>query len=147
MHFVPEFRGDPIRQLSCIIGSFLAEMGSVRFIASGIDLGFGSIQFGSASFKARETFCGCFGPIRNQRRFRVKISAIVRPRVSSYFYKFQPDRSYLCLTLVLNQIGSLVIRLRDENSFFFEGYLPGFIIYVYTMRYRIKFSTKLYKNL
>jgi len=61
-----------------------------------------------------------FWPIRKQRQFRVKLSAIVEPRVSSHSYKFQPDRPYFYLTLVLNQIGSLVIRLRDETSYFWK---------------------------
>jgi hypothetical protein len=66
------------------------------------------------------TFCGCFGPIRKQRQFRVKLSAIVGSIVSSHSCKFQPDRPYFYLTLVLNQIRPLVIRLGDETSYFWK---------------------------
>jgi hypothetical protein len=60
----------------------------------------------------------------------VKLSAIVGHRVSSHFYKFQIDRPYLCLTLVLNQIDSLFIRLTDEIPHFSKNvYLVLSLIY------------------
>jgi hypothetical protein len=60
----------------------------------------------------------------------VKLSAIVGHRVSSHFYKFQIDRPYFCLTLVLNQIDSLFIRLIDEIPYFSKNiYLVLSLIY------------------
>ncbi len=54
----------------------------------------------------------------------MKLSAIVGHIVSCHFDKFQIDRPYFCLTLVLKQIGFLFIRLRDEISYFSKSIYP-----------------------
>jgi hypothetical protein len=54
--------------------------------------------------KGRGTLCGYFGPFRKQSLFRLKLSAIVEPVVTSHCYKFQPDQSNPQDTLVLSQI-------------------------------------------
>jgi hypothetical protein len=49
----------------------------------------------------------------------------------NFMWKFQLDRPYFCLALALNQIGSLVIRLIDENSYFWKNiYLFLSLIYI-----------------
>jgi hypothetical protein len=90
-----------------------------------------SLAAKSVRKKGWGTFCGCFDPIKKQRQFHVKLSAIVGPRVSCHSYEFQLDRRSFCLPLVLNQISSPVIRLRDDNSYFWKDiYLILSLIYI-----------------
>jgi hypothetical protein len=61
-----------------------------------------------------------FWPNWKQRLFRVKLSAIVGPRVSNYSYKFQLYQSNFCRTSIFNKIGSYIGYAKIICTFVFH---------------------------
>jgi hypothetical protein len=61
-----------------------------------------------------------FWPNWKQRLFRVKLSAIVGPRVSNYSYKFQLYQSKFCRTSIFNKIGSYIGYAKVICTFVFH---------------------------
>jgi hypothetical protein len=61
-----------------------------------------------------------FSPNWKQRLFRVKLSAIVGPRVINYSYKFQLYQSNFCRTSILNKIGSYIGYAKIICTFVFH---------------------------